>query len=52
VARAADVPLAVDLLRYMAEWATKVEGKTIPISVPGCCFHGTSRRATKLGVGV
>ncbi|MEB2346680.1 MAG: aldehyde dehydrogenase family protein [Deltaproteobacteria bacterium] len=35
VARAADVPLAVDCLRYMAGWATKVEGATIPISVPG-----------------
>ncbi|MCX5738518.1 MAG: aldehyde dehydrogenase family protein [Proteobacteria bacterium] len=35
VARAADVPLAVDLLRYMAGWATKIEGSTIPISVPG-----------------
>jgi len=34
VARAADVPLAVDLFRYMAGWATKVEGNTIPISVP------------------
>ena len=34
IARAADVPLAVDLLRYMAGWATKIEGKTIPISVP------------------
>jgi len=34
VARAADVPLAVDLFRYMAGWATKVEGTTIPISVP------------------
>ncbi|HZN12480.1 MAG TPA: aldehyde dehydrogenase family protein, partial [Blastocatellia bacterium] len=32
--RAADVPLAVDLFRYMAGWATKVEGQTIPISVP------------------
>jgi phenylacetaldehyde dehydrogenase len=30
--RAADVPLAVDLLRYMAGWATKIEGNTIPIS--------------------
>jgi len=35
VARAADVPLAVDLFRYMAGWATKIEGNTIPISVPG-----------------
>ena len=34
VARAADVPLAVDLFRYMAGWATKLEGNTIPISVP------------------
>src|SRR5437868_11265505 len=34
VARAADVPLAFDLFRYMAGWATKNEGNTIPISVP------------------
>jgi phenylacetaldehyde dehydrogenase len=34
IARGADVPLAVDLLRYMAGWATKIEGNTIPISVP------------------
>src|SRR5271165_4303376 len=34
VARVADVPLAVDLLRYMAGWTTKIEGNTIPISVP------------------
>jgi phenylacetaldehyde dehydrogenase len=34
VAKVADVPLAVDLFRYMAGWATKIEGNTIPISVP------------------
>ncbi len=34
VARVADVPLAIDLFRYMAGWATKIEGNTIPISVP------------------
>src|SRR6202022_1116346 len=34
IAKAADVPLAVDLFRYMAGWATKIEGNTIPISVP------------------
>jgi phenylacetaldehyde dehydrogenase len=34
IARAADVPLAVDLFRYMSGWATKIEGNTIPISVP------------------
>jgi phenylacetaldehyde dehydrogenase len=35
VARMADVPLAVDMFRYMAGWATKVTGSTIPISFPG-----------------
>ncbi len=35
VARVADVPLAVDLFRYMAGWATKIEGNTIPISPKG-----------------
>ncbi|MGH9524442.1 MAG: aldehyde dehydrogenase family protein [Terriglobales bacterium] len=34
VARAADVPLAVDNLRYYAGWCTKIEGNTIPLSVP------------------
>ena len=35
VARVADVPLAVDNIRYMAGWTTKIEGNTIPISFPG-----------------
>ena len=35
VARVADVPLAIDLFRYMAGWATKIEGNTIPISAGG-----------------
>jgi phenylacetaldehyde dehydrogenase len=35
VARAADVPLAVDLFRYMSGWATKIMGHTFPISFPG-----------------
>ena len=34
VARVADVPLAVDMFRYMAGWATKIHGSTFPISVP------------------
>jgi phenylacetaldehyde dehydrogenase len=34
VARGADVPLAVEMFRYMAGWATKLEGTTIPLSVP------------------
>jgi phenylacetaldehyde dehydrogenase len=42
IARVADVPLAADLFRYMAGWATKIEGNTIPISVPyapGASWH-------------
>jgi phenylacetaldehyde dehydrogenase len=47
VARAADVPLAADLFHYMAGWATKIEGSTIPVSVPylpGAEFHAYSLR--------
>ena len=32
VARAADIPLAADLFRYMAGWTTKIHGTTVPIS--------------------
>jgi phenylacetaldehyde dehydrogenase len=32
VARVADVPLSADLFHYMSGWATKLEGKYIPIS--------------------
>src|SRR6185295_13621686 len=35
VARVADIPLVVDHFRYYAGWATKIEGETIPVSVPG-----------------
>jgi phenylacetaldehyde dehydrogenase len=35
VARVADVPLTIDMFRYMAGWATKITGTTIPISFPG-----------------
>ena len=35
IARVADVPLTADHFRYMAGWATKVEGNTIPISAGG-----------------
>ncbi len=44
VARAADVPLAVDLFRYMAGWATKIHGQTIPISVAGSEFFSYTTR--------
>jgi phenylacetaldehyde dehydrogenase len=32
--RIVDIPTAIDVFRYMAGWATKVEGNTIPISDP------------------
>jgi phenylacetaldehyde dehydrogenase len=32
VARVADVPLSVDTFRYMAGWATKIEGRTMPFN--------------------
>ena len=47
VSRAGDVPLAIDLFRYMAGWATKIEGNTIPISVPytpGARYHAYTLR--------
>ena len=43
VARVADVPLAVDLFRYMAGWATKTLGTTIPLSVGNDFFSYTVR---------
>src|ERR1700746_3878138 len=36
--RIADVPSTVDTFRYFAGWATKVEGNTIPISMPGAKY--------------
>jgi hypothetical protein len=47
VARGADVPLAADLFHYMAGWATKIEGSTIPLSVPytpDAQYHAYTRR--------
>ena len=32
--KAADVPLAIDHFRYFAGWATKIEGDTVPVSIP------------------
>lgn len=43
VARVADIPLAIDMFRYMAGWATKIEGNTIPFSGPGQFFAYTLR---------
>lgn len=47
VAKAVDVSLSVSFLRYMAGWATKVEGATVDVSVPyvpGGEFHAYTRR--------
>ena len=46
IAQAADVPLAADIFQYMAGWCTKIEGKTIPLSVlytPGVQYHSYTR---------
>ena len=43
VARVADVPLAVDMFRYMGGWATKLTGSTIPLSMPGEYLSYTMR---------
>ena len=43
VARVADVPLAVDMFRYMAGWATKITGSTLSFSMPGA-FHSYTLR--------
>jgi phenylacetaldehyde dehydrogenase len=43
VARVADVPLTADMFRYMAGWATKIAGKTLPLS-SGYNFHSYTLR--------
>ena len=43
VARVADLPLAVDMFRYMAGWATKITGSTLPLSLPGEYLSYTAR---------
>ncbi|MBR9885016.1 MAG: aldehyde dehydrogenase family protein, partial [Oceanospirillales bacterium] len=47
IAKAVDIQLAVNFLRYMAGWATKIEGSSVQPSVPfmpGAQFHGYTRR--------
>jgi phenylacetaldehyde dehydrogenase len=46
VARVADLPLAVDMFRYMAGWATKITGSTLPLSLPGEYLSYTRREPT------
>lgn len=49
MALAVDVALSIDFLRYMAGWATKIEGSTLDVSVPyamqGEFFAYTRREA-------
>jgi phenylacetaldehyde dehydrogenase len=42
--RLVDVPSAAESFRYMAGWATKVEGNTIPISMPGAKYFAYTLR--------
>ena len=42
-ARNVDLPFSCELLRYMAGWATKITGQSIPISAPGE-WHAYSTR--------
>ena len=44
VARVADVPLAVDLLRYMSGWSTKIDGQTLSTSQLGADFFAYTLR--------
>jgi phenylacetaldehyde dehydrogenase len=43
VAKAADLPLSVDMFRYMAGWATKISGSTLNFSAPDA-FHSYTLR--------
>lgn len=47
VAKAVDVAWAAEIFYYYAGWATKIEGRTIPVSVPwapGATFHAFTLR--------
>src|ERR1039458_3735633 len=44
IARFAAIPGTIDLFRYMAGWATKIEGNTIPISAHGAKFLAMTLR--------
>ncbi|WP_020649779.1 aldehyde dehydrogenase family protein [Solimonas variicoloris] len=47
VARAADVVLAAELFQYMAGWCTKLDGRSLTLSVPytpGSEYHAFTRR--------
>ena len=53
VAKAVDVTWAAEIFYYYAGWATKIEGRTVPVSVPwapGSKFHAFTLREP-VGVG-
>jgi phenylacetaldehyde dehydrogenase len=43
VSRTADIPGSAETFRYMAGWATKIEGRTVPIGAPGSFLAYTRR---------
>jgi phenylacetaldehyde dehydrogenase len=47
IARAVDIQLGINFMRYMAGWATKIEGSSVDVSMPFMPdgqFHGYTRR--------
>lgn len=52
IARASDVASVIDLLRYMAGWATKITGQTLDVSVPRMPTGEFFAYTTKQPVGV
>jgi len=42
--RIVDIPAAVETFRYFSGWATKIEGNTIPISMPGAKYFAYTLR--------
>ncbi|UTW13017.1 aldehyde dehydrogenase family protein [Marinobacterium rhizophilum] len=47
IARAVDIQLGINFMRYMAGWATKIEGSSVNVSMPFMPdgqFHGYTRR--------
>jgi phenylacetaldehyde dehydrogenase len=52
IARASDVASVVDVMRYMAGWATKITGQTLDVSVPRMPTGEFFAYTTKQPVGV
>src|SRR5258707_5142467 len=52
VARVADLPLAVDMFRYMAGWATKITRSTLSLLFPRGNLSYTMRRPGRVGAPI